>query len=109
MPKVASSSKAPSMPTSWTDNKVYLQACNFTERECSLGPGKPILYSSPLSTFLIECNGTYILWNEVSDGIDQIKEPKKIEDIFRALPDGSNFKVPDWSKMKTVGLDVTWN
>ena len=108
MPITTASSKPLPTPVSWTDNKIYLAACDFTERECNLGPGKPFLYIKALSTFLIECNGKYLLWNEVSDGIDQITEPKKIEDIFRALPECTTFKLPDWSKIEMVSMDVTW-
>ncbi|MCJ1451587.1 hypothetical protein MMC28_001927 [Mycoblastus sanguinarius] len=95
-----------SLPTSWTDDKDDLQAARFSSKEYRLGPGKMILYNNAMSTYLVECDGKYLLWNEVSDGIDQIKEPTKLEDILKVLPDASNYKVPDFSKMKLAGLEI---
>ena len=77
--------------------------------EFSIGLGKAILYSSALSTFLIECKGKPLLYNEDSGGVDEIKGPTEVDEIFCALPDASNYKKPDWSKMKTAGLDATWS
>ena len=91
-------------PPSWTDDKVDLEAARFRSERYKLGPGKIILYNNTLSTYFVECDGKYFLWNEVSAGIDQIKEPAKLEDIVAVLPDASNYKVPDYSKVKLVGL-----
>ena len=65
-----------------------------------------ILYNNALSTYLVECDGRYLLWNENSDGIDQIQEPIKLEEILKVLPDASNYRVPDYSKMKLAGVEV---
>ena len=43
-------------------------------------------------------------WIKVSHGIDQIKEPAKLEDIIMGLPDASNCKVADYTKMQLVAL-----
>ncbi|CAF9942099.1 MAG: hypothetical protein HETSPECPRED_005085 [Heterodermia speciosa] len=94
-----------SPPPGWTDDKVDLEAARFRSERFKLGPGKIILYNNALSTYFVQCDGMYFLWNEVSGGIDQIKEPAKLEDIVAVLPDASNYKVPDYSKMKLVGLE----
>ena len=72
----------------------------FSGAQHGLGAGKMILYNDALSTYLVECDGKYFLWNEVSDGIDWIKGPTELEDIFKVLPDASDYKVPDYSKME---------
>lgn len=63
-----------------------------------------MLYNNALSIYLVECDNMYLLWNEVSDGIDQIVEPTKLEDIYKVLPDASNHKTPDFLKLKLVSL-----
>lgn len=93
------------LPVSWTDDKDELYASCFSSKEYGLGPGQKILYNNALSTYLIDCDG-YLLWNEVSDRIDQIQEPTKLEEIFKVLPDASNYKVPNYSKMKLAGVEV---
>ena len=102
---ITTSSKT--LPASWTDDEDDLQASRFSSKEeYGLGPGKMILYNNALSTYLVECDGKYLLWNEVSDGIDQIKEPTELEEVFKSLPDASNYKVPDYSKMKLAGVEI---
>lgn len=94
------------LPVSWTDDKDELYASRFSSKEYGLGPGQMILYNNALSTYLVECDGRYLLWNEVSDGIDQIQEPTKLEEIFKVLPAASNYKAPNYSKMKLAGVEV---
>jgi len=50
---------------------------------------------------LIDCSGTYYLWNEVGDGVDQILEPKNLPDIYKAL---EVLEAGDVSKLKTQAL-----
>ena len=95
-----------SSSSSWTDHKVDLEAACFRDERYNLGPGKMILYNNALSTYFLECDEKYFLWNDVSDGIDQIMEPAGLEDIIAALPHASNYKVPDYSKMQLVALEV---
>ena len=102
------STKSLPTPASWTDDKDSLEACNFTEAGCSVGPGKPILCNEELYTCLLECKGEYLLWNYITDVVAKITEPTKIEDIFRALPEYTGFGSPDWSKIKMVDLKVHW-
>ena len=102
-------SRAPSstvLPPGWTDDNDELQVARFPSMEYGLEPGKMILYNNALSTYLVECDGKYFLWNEVSDGIDQIKEPTELEEILRVLPDASDYKVPGYSKMKLADMEV---
>ena len=65
-----------------------------------------ILYNNALLTYPVECDGRYLLWDEVSDGIDQIEELIKLEEIFKVVPNASYYKVPDYSKMKLAGVEV---
>ena len=64
-----------------------------------------ILYNNALLTYLVECEGKYFLWNEVSDGIDRIKKPRKLEEILKVLPDASDYQVPDYSKMELADVE----
>lgn len=99
-----SSSQNP-LPISWTDDKDELRTSRFPSQKYNLGPPNMILYNKALSTYLVECKGIYFLWDEVSDGLDRIEKPTKLEDILKVLPDASNYKVPDFSMMELVALD----
>ncbi len=50
---------------------------------------------------LIDYSGTYYLWNEVGNGVDQILEPKNLPDIYKAL---EVLEAGDVSKLKTQAL-----
>ena len=97
-----------SLPISWTASEHTLSTGDecFPSEELRLGPGKMILFCNPLSTYLLECDNKDLLWNELTSMIAQIVEPTKLEDICEALPDGSNMKAPDWSRLKRVDLET---
>lgn len=101
----SSTTSSKSLPVSWIDDKDELYASRFSSKEYGPGPGQMILYNNAPSTYLVECDG-YLLWNEFSDGIDQIQEPIKLEEIFKVLPDASNYKVKNYSKMRLAGVEV---
>jgi hypothetical protein len=67
----------------------------------SLPTGKSILYDDRRSVHLIDYSGTYYLWNEVGNGVDQILEPKNLPDIYKAL---EVLEAGDVSKLKTQAL-----
>ena len=91
-------------PASWTDDQDELSTERFPGKECQMGPARMVLYNNALSTYPVECDDKYFLWNEISDGIDQVVEPTKLEDIYKVLPDASHYKTPDCSKLKLVAL-----
>ena len=101
----SSTTSSKTLPVSWTDDKDELYGSRFSSKKYGLGSWQMILYNNALSTCLVERDG-YLLWNEVSDGIDQIQEPTKLEEIFKMLPDASNYKVRNYSKMKLAGVEV---
>lgn len=103
-PKSRNNSTKPSdtaLPKGWTDDRFYLQIDTFPSKALSLPTGKSILYNDRRSVHLIDCSGTYYLWNEVGDGVDQILEPKNLPDIYKAL---EVLEAGDVSKLKTQAL-----
>ena len=89
------------LPKGWTDDRFYLQIDTFPNKAFGLPTGKSILYNDRRSVHLIDCSGTYYLWNEVGEGVDQILEPKDLPGIYKAL---EALEAGDESKLKTQGL-----
>ena len=89
------------LPKGWTDDRFYLQIDTFSSRAFSLPTEKSILYNDRRSVHLIDCSGTYYLWNEVGDGVDQILEPKDLPGIYKAL---EVLEAGDESKIETQAL-----
>lgn len=83
---------AKSLPQGWSNKKLYLDTESFPNEDYHLPPGKVILFNKELSTYLVECDGDFYLWNDLSDGIDKIQEPGKLEDFYEKLSDLENLK-----------------
>lgn len=74
-------------PSGWAVAKYDMDTAGFCYEDYDLEPGKMILFNKKLSTYLLECGGKYYLWNDISDGVDQIQKPEKLEDIYEKLSD----------------------
>ena len=89
------------LPKGWTDDQFYLQIDTFPSKAFGLPTGRSILYNDRRSVHLIDCSGTYYLWNEVGEGVDQILGPKDLPGIYKAL---EALEAGDESKLNTQGL-----
>jgi hypothetical protein len=58
-----------------------------------LPPGKPLIANPKTSELLIDCEGQYVLWNNVSDEAARIDQPKEYADILQALDDPDKLRV----------------
>ena len=86
------------LPKGWTDDRIYPQIDTFSSKALSLPTGKSTLYNDRRTVHLIDCSGTYYLWNEVGNGVDQILEPENLPDIYKAL---EALEAGDVSKLRT--------
>ena len=77
------------VPRGWTNNKndIGTELDDVPFDRINLPPAKRILFNNETDTFLMESDGRYMFWNEITDNVVEIVEPKDLSAIVTILPD----------------------
>lgn len=88
------------IPDGWSDNHYRLKSAAeaFPAEDYGLPPANLILVDHNRSTFLVECEGKYFLWNDISNDVARIDEPIGLSNILQTMK--------DFGKLKTVRLEM---
>src|SRR5436305_13108643 len=67
------------LPSGWVEKHKWLDRAEieFHPSMFGLPPGKPLIANPRTSELLIDCEGQYVLWNNVSDEAARIDQPKE--------------------------------
>jgi len=76
----------------------------FPNEDYGLPSAKAILVDREQSNFLMECGEDYFLWNDVSNDIARIDEPKGLPDILQVLSTPEKLKCSTLKMSKAAEL-----